>query len=164
LHGRIAQTSFLARVTERIRKHRNRAFVGAAVIAWAVALHQAFAASEWTGFWSAPPTRGNTVAIQNKTVETEAERKKRLGHRNEELRDALSDLRKGVLGNRRSTRGDDPEAWDRRPSVPGDVADYTQRDACLQMKLEYPDRFKDVDCMSEDYDDSDPWFQSNRRR
>jgi hypothetical protein len=139
--------------------------VAAAAIAWAVALHQGFASSEWTGFWSSgSATRGNTVAIGNKRVETEAERKKRLGRQSNELKAALSDVRKGVLGNHQKTRGDDPEAWDRRPEVPSDVSQYTQRDACLQMKLEFPDRFGDVDCMSDDYDDTDPWFRAERRR
>jgi len=135
--------------------------MGAAVLAWAAALEQGFGSSEWKGFWtSAAPTRGTTVAIHERRVESAAERKRRLAQQRSELKAVLSDLRKDMLGDHRRTRGDDPRE---HTVVPRDVARYTQRDACFEMKLEYPDRFGDVDCMSDEYDDIDPWFSASRR-
>ena len=149
---------------ERLRKYQGHAFAGAAVLAWAVAFKWGWGSSEWSGLWaSAAPTRGNTVSIHERKVESAEERKKRLMKQNDELKATLSDLKKDVLGDRRATRGDDPFERDLRPVIPGDVAHYTQRDACFQMKLEFPDRFGDVDCMSSEYDDSDPWFRASRK-
>lgn len=141
----------------QLRRFGTCALGAAAVLAWAIALRPGWSSPEWTGFWSsAAPTRG-------KAIESEAERKQRSTRQNSELKATLSDLRKDLLGDHRRTRGDDPSARARRAVVPRDVARYTQRDACFQMKLEYPDRFGDVNCMSEDYDDTDPWFRADRK-
>lgn len=146
---------------ERLRKYGRHLAIGFAVLAWAVAFKWGFASSEWSGFgWSQQQTRGDTVVIQNKAVETTAEREKRLAKQNSELKDAMSQLKKEYLGDDRKTRGDDLKE---RKVLPRDVVHWTQRDACFQMKLEYPERFGEVDCMSEQYDDIDPWFRASRR-
>jgi hypothetical protein len=72
------------------------------------------------------------------------------------VRDEVGNMKKSILGDRRRTRGDDiiPEA----PPVP-EGFEFNPREACLQMKLEYPERFGKVDCMSERYDNLDPWWK-----
>lgn len=146
---------------DRVRKYGNYGAVGAAVLAWGVAFKFGWGNSEWTGFWGqAQETRGNAVVIKEKRVETTAERAARLGKQNSDLDNAIRDLRKDLLGDNRPTAGVAPKF---RPRIPKDIASYTQRDACFQMKLEFPDRFGDVDCMSDKYDDNDPWFKAPTR-
>ncbi|MFT3772071.1 MAG: hypothetical protein QM820_42235 [Minicystis sp.] len=147
---------------ERLRKYQRHIAVVVVVLAWAVAFRSGFGSSEWSGAWWVSPqqTRGSTVVIKEKAVETTAERRKRLDKQKSELKEALQGLKTDVLGDSRPTRGDTPRE---RQAIPRDVAGYTQRDACLQMKLEYPDKFGDVDCMSDEFDDIDPWFRAPRK-
>lgn len=148
---------------ERLKKYQNHLFIGTAVLAWAVVFKWGFASSEWSGFWaSSAPLRGNTVAIREKEILSSAERKKRMEKQNSELKSVLDDVKKDLLGNDSATRGDDPARRERRIVIPRDVSRYTQRDACFQMKLEHPERYGDVDCMSPAYDDVDPWWQAPR--
>lgn len=154
--------------TERLKKYQNHVFIGAAVLAWAMTFKFGFASSEWTGFWSSSaPLRGSTIPIREREVMSEAERRKRMAKPNSALKDeidsAKADMKKDLLGDRSTTRGFDPERRG-RPSVPSDVRSYTQRDACFQMKLEHPERYGDVDCMSSAYDDVDPWWQAPKGR
>jgi hypothetical protein len=145
---------------ERLRKYWRHLAIGTAVLAWAVAFKWGFASSEWAGFgWSTIETRGGDIAIKEKAVESAAERAKRLAKQDTELKDALRDLKREYLGDSRKTRGNDLKE---RAVIPSDVAHWTQRDACFQMKLEYPEKFGDVDCMSPQYDDTDPWFRAPR--
>lgn len=148
----------------KVRKYGNHAIVGACVLAWAIAFKSGFANSEWQGFWaSSQPTRGSSVVIKEKVVETTAERDRRLAKQRKqtsELNEKLHDLRKDFLGDGKVTRGD---ALRFKQQIPKDVARFTQRDVCFQMQLEEPERWKDVDCMSDKFDDTEPWFLAPRQ-
>ncbi|APR77849.1 Hypothetical protein A7982_03196 [Minicystis rosea] len=146
---------------ERCRKHQRSIAIVVVVLAWGIAFRSCFIQG-WSNMFgsAAPPTRGNAVAIKDKDVETTAEQQKRLEKHKSEIRETLSGLKTDLLGDTRKTRGDTPRE---SKTIPRDVARYTQRDACFQMKLEYPDRFGDVDCMEGDYDDTEPWFKADRR-
>lgn len=134
--------------------------VVAAILAWVVVFDLGWASSEGSGFWpSRTATRGDVVN-REKRIETAAERERRLARQTSEIGEKIADLRNDYLGDGRKTQGDDPKV---KPRIPRDVARYTERDACLQMKLEHPDRFGDVDCFSGKFDDTDPWFQAPRR-
>lgn len=150
----------MARALAFARKHLNHIIVLGAIIAWAVAFESGWARSESTGFWARrTELRGDAVAIRGEQIETAAQRERRLARQTSELEDELSDLRKDYLGGGKRTEGVDPRF---RPSIPRDVARYTQRDACIQMKMEFPERFGDVDCFSDRYDDAEPWFRVPR--
>jgi hypothetical protein len=126
----------------------------AAAAAWTVAFGWGWQGEGWQGFRiPAAETRG-------RHVETPAEQEQREAREESALREALRGARKELLGNRSRTRGDDLRS--RAPitgAQPDEVTGYTQREACMQMKLEHPERFGDVDCMSSAFDDDDPWFK-----
>lgn len=152
---------------ERARKYGTYVVVGACVLAWAVVFKSGWGNSEWTGLWSSgEKTRGSSVVIKEKVVETTEERHKRQAKylrgvaQKRELDEKLRELRTEFLGNKSPTRGD-PLRFQQR--IPKDVARYTQRDVCFQMQLEEPERYKDIDCMSDQYDDKEPWFKAPHR-
>lgn len=139
---------------EKARRRRIAAyvFIGATLASWGVAFGAGFAPSAWVGFTASPSlTRGQDVSGRKKPVDP----------RSSEIDGALADLKKELLGRDEKTRGADPRGP--RARIPREMGRYTQRDACLQMKLEYPDRFGEVDCMSGKFDDSDPWWRAPRK-
>ena len=142
-----------------LRKLALLGAVGAAGFTWADTLKGSWASNEWTGLWSsAPELRGTTVKIAVQEIETTAEREKREAQLKTGLVDDLHQMKRDVLGDNRKLRG---SAISPGPRVlPPGFADFTQRDACFQQKLEYPERFKDADCMSDRYDSTEPWFQA----
>jgi hypothetical protein len=152
---------------ERVRKYGTLVVAIACVVGWALVFKSGASSSEWTGFWSSgEKTRGKSVNIREKDVETTAERDKRMARERlgvaekREVADALRDLKTDVLGNKAPTRG---RPLHYQQAIPREERRYTQRDICFQMKLEDPERYKDLDCMSEKYDDSEPWWQAPHR-
>jgi hypothetical protein len=125
-------------------------------LAWGLAIRVALSSGDG-GSWSRAPaeTEGRSVNTAGRVVETPAERERRLASSPSPIREELGKARRSLLGDRRRTRGDEirPPA----PLVPRGF-DYSVREACERLKLEEPDRFDDVDCMSERYDDPDPWW------
>jgi hypothetical protein len=150
---------------ERLRQYQRHLAVGVVVLAWAVAFRWGFAGSDWEGAWwgSAPTTRGDAVVIKEKEVLTEAERQGRLAKQKKELGDTFREIKdvarsgkKQLVGDRRQTRGDDLR---KEEELDPETATWTQREMCQNMKVQFPDRFRDVDCMSNEYDDTMPWYQ-----
>ena len=132
--------------------------VGAAALTWVLAFETGSASGDWNAEWAGSPTetRGKSVYIGSKIVETNQERDQRLAPANKDLRDDLGTMKKEVLGDSHKTRGEDVRGEHRAPP-PG--YDYTAREACLQMKMQFPERYRDVDCMADKYDGVDPWWQ-----
>lgn len=139
------------------------AVVGAVVAAgltWALAFNNGWSSSDWNQEWHNPSdVRGKSVYIGNKEVETTDEREKRLA-KSKLLREEAGTVKKSILGDRRRTRGDDiiPE----NPPLP-EGFDYNPREACQQMKMEFPERYGNVDCMSDRFDNPDPWYHGRVR-
>ncbi len=94
--------------------------------------------------------------IDDRHVETTEEREKRLAPAAKDLRDDLGTVKRDVLGNGHKTRGNEVRG-ERRAPPPG--YDYNPREACLQMKMTFPERYQKVDCMDRKYDSTDPWWQ-----
>ena len=123
---------------------------------WVLAFRTGWDSPEWNEEWHNPSdVRGKTVYIGNKDVETVAEREKRLA-KVKIVNGEVGALKKTVLGDNRKTRGNDivPET----PPLP-EGFDFNPREACLQMKLEFPERYGKVDCMSDRYDSPEPWWK-----
>ena len=133
--------------------------VVAAALTWFFAFRTGWASSdEWNQEWNNPSdTRGKGVYIGNKIVETPVEREERLA-KERSLRSELGAVKRSVIGDskQKTIRGNDivPE---RPPPPPG--FDFNPRDACIQMKMEYPERYGKVDCMSDKYDSVDNWWE-----
>jgi hypothetical protein len=141
---------------EQVKILAGAGVAGAVLLTWALAFRTGWASNDWNDEWQNPSDlRGKTVYIGNKEVETTEERDKRL-KKLKLLNGELGEMKKSVLGDRRSIRGNDivPEA----PDLP-EGFDYNPREACLQMKLEYPERYGKLDCMSERYDTPEPWWK-----
>lgn len=142
---------------DRLKPLAGAGIVGAAALTWVLVFQTGWSNSDWNSEWS-PPTalRGKTVVIHNKKVETTAEREKRLEVKYKEVHEGISKVKKDLLGDARKTRGNDiqPEA----PELPPGF-DYSPRESCLQLKMEYPERFGDADCMADKYNNPDPWWQ-----
>jgi hypothetical protein len=131
--------------------------VVAAAATWVLVFRSGWSSTDWDNEWNVPSaTRGKTVYIGSKDVETTADREKRLAIKAKELREDVGSVKKSILGDRRQIRGDDiiPET----PDLP-EGFDFNPREACLQMKMQFPDRYEKVDCMSDRYDSSDPWWK-----
>lgn len=132
------------------------------VVVWARAFREGSTESAWgSSLWaSAPDTRGGTISLTPKDVETTEERERRmlLDKKMKELKPDVSDLKRGLVGDGRKTRGDDVRGDQRE--VPAGF-DVSPREACMQMKLEYPEKFGKVDCMSPKYDNPDPWYKTS---
>jgi hypothetical protein len=123
--------------------------------AWLLVFQSGWRGGDWTGFWSdSEQTRGDAVSIAGRRVETPVEREKRLGITGDHVNDTIYEAKKEVLGDRSRTQGD--EVRRERGRIP-EMYRYTEREACMEMKMEFPDRYKDVDCMSADMSD-DPWL------
>jgi hypothetical protein len=145
-----------------LRKLALLGAVGAAAWTWADTLKRSWASNEWTGLWgSSTELRGTTVKIDPHDIETNAEREKREKQMNTGLVDDLRGVKRGVLGDKRMLRGKDING--EAVVLPPGHADYTQREACMQQKMEFPERFKDLDCMSDKYDDTEPWMKAPSR-
>jgi len=134
--------------------------VGAAALTWALAFAMGWGDSDWNTEWSSPTeTRGKSVHIGSRPVETNQEKEQRLAPANKDLRDDLGNLKKEVLGDGHKTRGDEV-IGQRRPPPSG--FDYNPREACMQMQMQFPERYRNVNCMDDKYDSPDPWWQSGR--
>jgi hypothetical protein len=141
---------------ERLKPVAVAGVVVATVLTWVFAFRTGSASSaEWNQEWNGG---GKGVYIGNKEVETPVEREKRLA-KDRILNGELGAMKKSVLGDKDKVRGNDiiPE---RPPPPPG--FNFNPREACLQMKMEYPERYGNVDCMSDDYNGVDPWWETSR--
>jgi hypothetical protein len=72
-----------------------------------------------------------------------------------EVKAGLGELKRDVLGKGSNVRGD---------KVIGNVVkpqeqdfNYTPREVCVKMKLDYPDQYKDLDCSKREYDSPHSW-------
>jgi hypothetical protein len=130
----------------------------AAIAAWALAFQTGAESPEWNAEWRLPSaSRGKTISINSRDVETDAERAKRLAPiGDKEVREDLGAVKRSILGDKRPMRGNDiePEEQELTPDV-----EYNPREACLQMKLEYPERYGNVDCMSDKYNSNEVWWK-----
>jgi hypothetical protein len=146
---------------ERVKPLVGVGVLVAAALTWVFAFRTGWASGDWSdNEWKLPSdTRGKTVYIGNKDVETTLEKEKRKAIKNKDLREEVGNMKKSLLGDHRKTRGDDivPES----PPVP-EGFEYNPREACLQMKMEFPERYGGVDCMSDRYDNPDPWWKVGR--
>ena len=130
--------------------------VGAAALTWVLVFETGWANGDWNAEWAGPTdTRGKSVYIGNKLVETNEEREKRLAPGAKDIKDDLRTMRQGVLGDGHKTRGDDVRG-ERRAPPPG--YDYNPREACMQMQMQFPERYRNVDCMDDKYDSTEPWW------
>lgn len=130
--------------------------VAGAGLTWALAFSTAWSSSEWNEEWHGPSElRGKGVYIANREVETTEEREKRL-KKIKIVNGEVGELKKTVLGDQRAIRGNDilPDTPDRPEGF-----DFNPREACLQMKMEFPERYGNVDCMSDRYDSRLPWWK-----
>jgi hypothetical protein len=142
---------------ERLKPFVVLGATGVGALVWVLAFETSSNSSDWGSEWSPQgDLRGKSVAIKVRDVETTAEREKRQALKNRELRDDIGSVKKSLLGDKHHTRGDDiqPE----NPELPPGF-EYNPRDACLQMKLEYPERYGEVDCMSDKYDSPEVWWK-----
>lgn len=150
---------------------RKLALLGAMGVAgwtWVDTLKWSWASKEWTGLWSsAPELRGTTVKIAERdiemvrNIETPEERERREKREMQlttGLVDELRGVKRDVVGDKHKLRGKDVTAPEQL--LPPGYEDFTQRDVCMQQKLEFPERFKDIDCMSDRYDNEEPWFRA----
>jgi hypothetical protein len=137
---------------------------GAALVAliWAIAFATGSTNSAWDSEWSAPAAmRGKNVVVWDRNVEgiveSQAEREKRLRNNTAEVKEHIGDMKKKLLGDRTKMRGDaiKPE----KEALPSEL-EFNPREACIQMKLQFPERYTDMDCMSERYDSTDPWWEN----
>jgi hypothetical protein len=130
--------------------------LAAAAAVWVFVFRSGWSNADWENGNASTATRGKTVYIGNKDIETTLDREKRLAVKAKDLRDEVGSVKKSVLGDQHKTRGDDiiPET----PPLP-EGFDFNPREACLQMKVEFPERYDNVDCMSDRYDNSDPWWK-----
>jgi len=145
---------------ERLKPVAGVGVVVAAALTWVLAFRTGSASSdEWNQEWNlSAETRGKGVYLGNKEVETPVEREKRLA-KARILNGELGAMKKTVLGDKEKVRGNDIVPA-RPPPPPG--YNFNPREACIQMKMEYPDRYQKVDCMSEEYDGVDPWWETDR--
>lgn len=145
---------------ERLKPLIGVAVAGVAALTWVLVFRTGWSSSnDWNQEWNNPTdTRGKSVYIANREVETTAEREKRLT-KLKLLNGEIGAAKKSVLGDRRTIRGNDiiPE----QAPVP-EGFEYNPREACLQMKMEYPERYGKVDCMSDRYDSGGNWWEVGR--
>jgi hypothetical protein len=145
---------------DRLKPVAGVGVVIAAALTWVFAFRTGVTSSnDWNQEWNIPSdTRGKGVYIGNREVETPIEREKRLA-KMRLLNGELGAMKKNVLGDKDKVRGNEivPE---RPPPPPG--FNFNPREACIQMKMEYPERYGNVDCMSDQYDGVDPWWETSR--
>jgi hypothetical protein len=144
---------------KRVKPLVGAGVVVAAALTWVLAFRTGWADSDWKDEWQTPSEiRGKSVVIGNRNVETVIEKEKRLA-KDRTLQQGAGALKRSFLGDQRKTRGDDivPEG----PELP-EGFDYNSREACQQMKLEFPERYGQVDCMSDAYNSSEPWWKAPR--
>jgi hypothetical protein len=67
----------------------------------------------------------------------------------------LRDLKSSVVGNDAKTRGDTVHDPQIRP--PKSAYDYTPREVCMKMKVNEPEKYKDVDCGSDKFASPEGW-------
>ncbi len=137
-------------------EHNRLLFVagaaGAAMVAWALAFRTGAESPEWNDEWTPSAALHGTIAIQSHRVETAAEREERLASETKEIHEDLGEVKRAILGDKRPMLGN--AIGPVGPEIAPDF-EFSPREACLQMKLAYPERYGDVDCMSSQYDGSD---------
>lgn len=140
----------MARIVERLRRYVRPAGLGVALLVWVAAFAWGFRSSPWVGFQAAEqPTKG-------RAVESESERKKRMEKLKaldiRDVADPLRTVKKDMLGDRSKLRGREVGGAPRvrQPWV-------SRRRACLDLKLAYPDKFGELDCMAPKYDEDEDW-------
>lgn len=74
------------------------------------------------------------------------------------VNDGLDDIGTSVLGKREKTRGQDIKPP--REGIPKRYFDHTPREVCLQLKLQYPEEHRDLDCSSDDFSSPFPWREA----
>jgi hypothetical protein len=136
---------------------KTACFVVGGALAWALAIHAGWSSTDGASWSRAPETRGNSVNIAGRAVETTAEHEDRQTGKRNELREDLGRVRRAMLGDRRDTRGNDIRPPP--PIVPRGFA-FSVREACERVKLDEPERYANVDCMDARYDEPDPWWQA----
>jgi len=72
-----------------------------------------------------------------------------------EVQQKLDALKTSVLGKDEETRGNKVHAQQIKP--PKSDYDYTAREVCMQMKLNYPEKYKDVDCGTDKFSSPNGW-------
>jgi len=72
-----------------------------------------------------------------------------------EVRAGLRSLKGEVLGKDRQLRGDKVIGGVVRPR--DEVFDYTPREVCVKMKLDYPEQYANLDCSKPEYDSPKAW-------
>lgn len=139
--------------------------VGVMILAWLFAFDSGADDDAWSGHdLKLSQTRGRQVGGMARKVETSEEKEARLKPIIEKtgIQADLTDLKKKVLGNDDRTRGNDVRG--QHGELPPELRDYTPREACEQMRLEYPDRFGSLDCSAERFDNGDNWLQAERSK
>jgi hypothetical protein len=130
--------------------------VVAAALTWVLAFRTGWADGDWNQEWHAPSdTRGKSVYIGNKDVETAIEKEKRLA-KDKTIRQEAGSMKRSLLGDRRKLLGEDivPET----PDLP-EGFEFNPREACMQMKMEFPERYGKVDCSNDKFNGDDPWWK-----
>jgi hypothetical protein len=118
--------------------------VGVVASGWVAAFSSGFRASDWP---SVLP--GGSHDTDGRVVETPVESEERQAPKAREIVEHVRSVRRSVLGDGARTRGDDVRR--RRQALPPGH-DVTPREACLEMRLAYPEQFGSVDCSSSRYD------------
>jgi hypothetical protein len=139
--------------------------VGAMILAWFFAFDSGMANDEWAGHdFKLNQTRGRQVGALARKVETTAEKEARLKPliENTGVNAGITDFKKKVLGNDDRTRGNDVR--NDHGELPPELGDYTPRDVCQEMRLEFPDRFGTLDCSAERFDNGDNWLKAERSK
>jgi hypothetical protein len=95
--------------------------------------------------------RGDGVYIGNRLVETEAEREARLRRLNSGLVATLKDVKKEVLGDRSKTPGNDIPVV--APELPFEREELSPREYCNKLRLQGPERYKELKCEDPKLDD-----------
>lgn len=137
---------------ERVKPLLLPIAAGVGALIWVVAFVTGSRNSAWDD-WSPPSTmRGKNVSVWDRSVETEAEHDKRVSAKMKSLglRDEAETIKREILGDKSKLRGDAIRPRDDDSSRDDDK--FNPREACIQMKLQFPERYKDVDCMAERYD------------
>lgn len=73
----------------------------------------------------------------------------------------LDDLKTSLLGKEPGTRGEEVRP-PRLGGVPKRLYDYTPREVCVQMKLDYPEQYADMDCSDDSFDSPFGWRENMR--
>jgi hypothetical protein len=72
-----------------------------------------------------------------------------------EVKRGLKELRGEVLGRSHEARGGKVVAPSFHPE--DEQMDFTRREVCVKMKLDFPEKYKDLDCSKATYNSPDPF-------